>query len=71
MPVILRPDNYDLWLDPAFRNTDSFSKMLRPYETTMMRSYPVSARVNQVQNDDPDCSKPTDREPSPAQSVLF
>ena len=33
MPVILSPDNYDLWLDPAFRETRSISdaKTIRPY----------------------------------------
>ena len=30
MPVILSPDNYDLWLDPAFRNPPSVSEMLKP-----------------------------------------
>ena len=38
---------------------------------SLMRRYPVSNRVNQVQNDDVDCAKPLEREPSPAQSMLF
>jgi putative SOS response-associated peptidase YedK len=71
MPVILSPDNYDLWLGPAFRNTASVSEVLLPFDSAMMRCYPVSTRVNQVQNDDPDCAKPVDRAPSPAQSALF
>ncbi len=32
MPAILRPDEYDLWLDPAFRDTASVSEMLRPFD---------------------------------------
>jgi putative SOS response-associated peptidase YedK len=32
MPVILSPDNYDLWLDPAFRNTSSVSEMLKLFD---------------------------------------
>ena len=71
MPVILRPENHDLWLDPAFRNTISISEMLRPFEATMMRSYPVSTRVNQVQNDDADCAKPLEAGASPVQAHLF
>jgi putative SOS response-associated peptidase YedK len=71
MPVILSPDNYDLWLDPAFRNTASVAEMLRPFEATMMRGYPVSTRVNQVQNDDADCANPLEFSALPAQSLLF
>jgi len=29
MPVILNSESYDLWLDPAFRDTTSVSEMLR------------------------------------------
>ena len=71
MPVILRPENHDLWLDPAFRNTISISEMLRPFEAKMMRSYPVSTRVNQVQNDDADCATPLEAGASPVQAHLF
>ena len=71
MPVILKPENYDLWLDPAFRNMASVSEMLKPFEAAMMRSYPVSTRVNQVQNDDADCAKPVAVSGSPAQASLF
>jgi putative SOS response-associated peptidase YedK len=71
MPVILRPDDYDLWLDPAFRDMASVSEMLKPFDPMLMRRYPVSTRVNQVQNDDADCAKPLEREAVPAQSQLF
>jgi putative SOS response-associated peptidase YedK len=71
MPVILSPDNYDLWLDPDFRNTASVAEMLRPFEARLMRRYPVSTRVNQVQNDDADCAKPVEPYSSPTQAQLF
>jgi putative SOS response-associated peptidase YedK len=71
MPVILDADNYDLWLDQAFRDTGSLSGMLKPFDAALMNRYPVSTRINQVQNDDADCAKPLDQEPSPAQSLLF
>lgn len=71
MPVILRPDDYDLWLGPAFANTASLSEMLRPFEAGEMRRFPVSTRVNNALNDDADCAKPLEREPSPDQSLLF
>jgi hypothetical protein len=71
MPVILRADNFDLWLDPAFRDLASVSRMLRPFEPALMRRYPVSTRLNQVQNDDADCAKPVKLDSAPTQSFLF
>jgi putative SOS response-associated peptidase YedK len=54
MPVILDPSNYDLWLDPGMKNVDALSEMFKPFDAGMMRSYPVSNRVNHVANDDAD-----------------
>ena len=71
MPVILRPDDYELWLDPAFRDMASISEMLRPFDVALMRRYPVSTRVNHVLNDDVDCSKPVEPDASPTQAQLF
>ena len=56
MPVILPPDNYDLWLDPGMTHKASAVDLLRPYDATLMNGYPVSARVNAVANDDAECS---------------
>ena len=71
MPVILSPDAYDLWLDPGFRSTAAISEMLRPLSPTLMRRYPVSTRINSVQNDDADCAAPIDVDVSPTQARLF
>ena len=56
MPVILDPGDYDLWLDPQMFNVDVACDLLKPYDARLMRSYPVSTRVNQVINDDAACS---------------
>lgn len=56
MPAILDPDHYELWLDPGMTDTSALMEMLRPLDARRMRSYPVSGRVNQVQNDDAECS---------------
>jgi putative SOS response-associated peptidase YedK len=58
MPVILRRDGYDLWLDPGMTNVQVVSELLKPYDARLMRSYPVSSRVNQVGNDDEECCRP-------------
>src|ERR1700688_144143 len=69
MPVILDADSYDLWLDPGMQNVAVISELLKPCDARLMRSYPVSARVNHVANDDEECSRPVDV--APTQSGLF
>jgi len=56
MPVILDPDNYDLWLDPRMKDTGAVCELLKPYDARLMQCFPVSPRVNNVVNDDEACS---------------
>ncbi len=56
MPVILKPDDYELWLDPGFKHVDALLEVMQPFDATLMKRYPVSARVNLVKNDDPECA---------------
>src|SRR6202050_4017674 len=58
MPVILDPDNYDLWLDPGMTDMEAVSEMLKPFDARRMRCFPISTRVNHVANDDAECSVP-------------
>ena len=60
MPVILDPDNYDLWLDPGMNNAVEVSHLLKPYDARLMRCYPISTRINRVANDDEQCSAPVE-----------
>jgi putative SOS response-associated peptidase YedK len=57
MPVILPQELYDLWLDPRVNNPAAVVGCLKPYETGLMRKYPVSTRVNRPENDDPECAQ--------------
>jgi len=52
MPVILDPNNYELWLDPGMKDVGAVSDLLKPCNTRLMRCYPVSTRINRVVNDD-------------------
>jgi putative SOS response-associated peptidase YedK len=70
MPVIVAKENYDLWLDPEVTDVRVASDLLRPYNAAGMRCYPVSERVNHVQNDDAECAKPITPE-APPQGHLF
>jgi putative SOS response-associated peptidase YedK len=58
MPVILEPDAYDLWIDPGITNVGAILERLKPFDARQMRCYPVSTRINQVANDDEECSRP-------------
>jgi putative SOS response-associated peptidase YedK len=60
MPVILDPGSYDLWLDPGMQDAGAISELLKPYDARLMRSYPVSTRINHVANDDESCSRPVE-----------
>ncbi len=55
MPVILSPEDYELWLDPAVRESDQLLPLLAPYPAGDMETYPVSRRVNNPSNDGPGC----------------
>jgi len=60
MPVILHSSAYNLWLDPGMRNVNTVCELLKPYDARQMRTYPVSTRINQVANDDGECSRPVE-----------
>jgi len=57
MPVIMKPENYDLWLDPGFKKVDDLLDLLKPFPADAMRHYRVSTRVNSVKNDDLACAE--------------
>jgi hypothetical protein len=56
-------------LDPGMHDVRAVSDMLKPYDGRLMRSYPISSRVNHVANDDAGCSAPV--EASPTRNRLF
>ena len=66
MPVILAPENYELWLDASMQDENRALAMLKPFEPKLMKRHPVSTRVNQVANDDAECAAPVELpEPMP------
>jgi putative SOS response-associated peptidase YedK len=58
MPVILHPEDYDLWLDPAPRSPDSLQHLLDSYPAGEMTLHPVSTLVNSPANDRAECAAP-------------
>jgi putative SOS response-associated peptidase YedK len=53
MPVILKPEDEGLWLDPR-AELPSLNQLLRPYAAEQMEAYPVSRVVNDPANDGPE-----------------
>jgi len=42
------------------QNVAAISELLKPYDAQLMRCYPVSRRINDVANDDAECSRPVE-----------
>jgi putative SOS response-associated peptidase YedK len=55
MPVILRQEDEDLWLDRERFDPDLLRSLLVPYDAGQMRAYPVPAIVGSPKNDVAEC----------------
>lgn len=55
MPVILRHEDEGVWLDREKFDSDLLHSLLVPYDSNMMRAYPVPAMVGSPKNDIPEC----------------
>ena len=57
MPVILEPDAWGEWLDPA-SSVDDLRPLLVPAADGLLDAYPVSPLVNNVRNEGPELVEP-------------
>ncbi len=53
MPVIVAPEDYAAWLDPAAQEVGELMRFVTAYPVERMEGWPVSPRVNQPENDEP------------------
>ncbi|MFA9462362.1 SOS response-associated peptidase [Thiohalorhabdus sp. Cl-TMA] len=60
MPVILGQEDWDIWLDPGMKETEALRQLLQPYPADGMEAYPVSRRVNNPKNDQPELLEATE-----------
>ena len=58
MPVILAEKDHAAWLDPKNEGKGTLQALLKPYPPGEMLAYPVSTRVNNPKNDDPELFSP-------------
>jgi putative SOS response-associated peptidase YedK len=64
MPVILAPEAYGRWLDPAAASGE-LQALLAPCPEAWLTLHPVGPRVGNVRNDDPGLLEPLDAPPHP------
>ncbi|MGG6293069.1 SOS response-associated peptidase [Leptolyngbya sp. AN02str] len=57
MPVIVKPEDYDRWLNPL-QEGRSLHDILQPFGEGAIARYPVGKVVNNARNDSPECMEP-------------
>ena len=60
MPVILKLEAYEFWLNPENQDVAELKNVLEKALLTDLVSYPVSKQVNSTRNNDASCIDPTD-----------
>ena len=58
MPVIINPDDFELWLDPTVEDPAAIEPLLRPAAEDFLTHYPVDVQVNRPGCDDHSCIEP-------------
>jgi len=60
MPLILNPQDYDLWLDRNLTNSNLLTSILNSSYSHPLHADPVTTLVNNPRNDSPDCLSRSD-----------
>ena len=58
MPVILRPEDEEPWIDPTVRDPGKVKALLAPFPSDQMECYQVSRLVNNPRNCTLECIEP-------------
>jgi putative SOS response-associated peptidase YedK len=58
MPVIIKPESYDFWLDPTIQQPEILTPLFEPFPVAQMTATPVSTAVNTPSNDSELCIQP-------------
>ncbi|WP_211745578.1 SOS response-associated peptidase [Paenibacillus sp. Marseille-Q4541] len=58
MPVMIHPEQEELWLDRTVQRPEAITPLLVPYPAEQMQAYPVSTAVGKVTNDSIDLIAP-------------
>ena len=58
MPVIIEPENFNLWLDNSNYSGQLLKKLYQPLPENHLQAIKVSKYVNNVRNEGPQCLQP-------------
>jgi putative SOS response-associated peptidase YedK len=58
MPVILEPNDWELWLDRGIDESEALKPLLKPFDEKAMKAYEVSTFVNSPVNNTAQCIEP-------------
>lgn len=58
MPMIIRPDDVELWMDPDINEVEPLEPLLQPLANKEIEMYPVSTAVNSVKNNNASLTEP-------------
>ena len=62
MPLLVEPDRYAAWLDPALSDPEVLKELLVPAAPGRLEAYPVSTAVNNVRNNGAELLEPLEPE---------
>jgi putative SOS response-associated peptidase YedK len=68
MPVVIAPEQFDLWLGGPDEDTTAATALIRPAPDNLLEAIPVSSDVNRVATDNPKLIEPSNEiipEPKP------
>ena len=70
MPVILRPEDEEQWLDASRTPFAKAKSLLKPYPEELMDAHDVSPIVNSAKYDGPECIQPVSDDEMPSTGQL-
>jgi putative SOS response-associated peptidase YedK len=70
MPVILRPEDEEQWLDALRTSFAKAKSLLKPLPAELMNAHDVSPIVNSAKYDGPECIRPVSDDETPRAGQL-
>ncbi len=55
MPVLIKPQDFDTWLDSSLQDLTTLQPLLQPVPSAALAMHPVSRFVNKPENEGPEC----------------
>lgn len=62
MPVIIRPEDYDRWLDPENRDVGNLLALTGPYPERLMETFRIGRRINRADAEGLELIQPMEEE---------